>query len=169
MPFAGFGGSALPDASGFARTKNPYGDGEVVVIPPIRPHVALIHVQEADEDGNLRIHGAPYEDVLLAKASERIIATAERIVPREEFIAQPELTSLPGFLVDMVVEAPRGAWPTSCASEYSYDAEYLSAYAEAAKTQEGFSTFVREHTLVCHAERNEASVSPGADSSLRSE
>jgi glutaconate CoA-transferase subunit A len=147
MPFAGFGGSDLPKASGFARITDPYGGGEVVVIPPIRPDVALIHVQEADEEGNLRIRGSPYEDLLLAKASQRVIATAERIVPREDFVAQPELTALPGFLVDTVVKAPRGAWPTSCAGEYSYDEAYLSAYAEAAKTQPGFQEFMRAHVL----------------------
>src|SRR5437764_964284 len=66
MPFAGMGGSDLPKASGFATIPDPYGQGAVVVIPPIRPDVALIHVQEADEDGNMRIHGSPYEDVLVA-------------------------------------------------------------------------------------------------------
>src|SRR5215469_3830693 len=124
MPFAGMAGSDLPQASGFARLQDPYGGGEVLVIPAIRPDVALIHVQAADEDGNLRILGSPYEDLLLAKASRRVIATAERIAPRHEFLAQPELTALPGFLVDMVVEAPRGAWPTSCAGHYDYDREF---------------------------------------------
>ncbi|HEX6513246.1 MAG TPA: CoA-transferase [Chloroflexota bacterium] len=143
MPFAGMGGSDLPRASGFATVRDPYGGGEVVVIPPIRPDVSLIHVQEADEEGNLRIIGSPYEDVLLAKASARIIATAERIVPHERFMEQPELTALPGFLVDTIVEAPRGAWPTSCAGEYGFDKEFLSAYAAAAKSSEGFAAFLQ--------------------------
>ncbi|MDE3074885.1 MAG: CoA transferase subunit A, partial [Chloroflexota bacterium] len=89
MPLAGLAGSDLPKASGFAVVADPYGGKEVVVIPAIRPDVALIHVQEADERGNLRIFGSPYEDVLLAKASRRVIATAERIVPPDRFVAQP--------------------------------------------------------------------------------
>src|SRR5690348_2762291 len=109
MPFAGFGGSDLPEASGFKTVCDPYSGQETLVVPAVRPDVAIVHVQEADEDGNLRILGTPYEDLLLAKASARIIATAERIVERETFVAQPELTALPGFLVDLVVEAPRGA------------------------------------------------------------
>lgn len=147
MPFAGLAGSDLPKVSGFATVRDPYTDAEVVVIPPIRPDVALIHVQEADEDGNLRIFGSPYEDVLLAKASARVIATAERIVPRQRLMEQPELTALPGFLVDLVVEAPNGAWPTSCAGHYGYDAEYLTAYAAAAKTEDGFRRFIEERIL----------------------
>lgn len=145
MPIAGLAGSDLPQASGFARLANPYGPGDVLAIPAIRPDVAIVHVQEADDSGNLRIYGSTYEDVLLAKASGRVIATAERIVPRERLTEQPELTALPGFLVDLVVEVPRGGWPTSCAGEYDADAGYLAAYAEAAKTQDGFDTFIRDH------------------------
>ena len=147
MPFAGLAGSDLPRVSGFASVRDPYGGGEVLVIQAIRPDVALIHVQEADQDGNLRIAGSPSEDVLLAKASVRIIATAERIVPSQRFREQPELTALPGFLVDLVVEAPRGAWPTSCAGDYGYDADFLGAYVAAAKSQEGFDGFLRERVL----------------------
>jgi len=142
MPFAGLTGSDIPKVSGFATVRDPYSGAETLVIPPIRPDVALIHVEEADEEGDLRIHGSPYEDLLLAKASKRIIATAERIVPRPDFVARPELTALPGFLVDLVVEAPRGAWPTSCAGYYDYDAEFLSAYVSAAKTEQGFREFI---------------------------
>lgn len=156
MPFAGLSGSDLPQASGFTTVRDPYSGADVLVIPPIRPDVALIHVEEADEDGDLRIHGSPYEDLLLAKASARIIATAERIMPRTDFVAQPELTALPGFLVDLVVEAPRGAWPTSCAGYYDYDANYLSAYVAAAKTEDGFRQFLESHLFSSPASAGEA-------------
>ncbi|GIW04803.1 MAG: hypothetical protein KatS3mg059_1423 [Thermomicrobiales bacterium] len=36
--------------------------------------------------------------------------------------------TIPGFLVEAVVEAPRGAWPCSCAGWYGYDEDYLRAY-----------------------------------------
>lgn len=149
MPFAGLAGSDLPAASGFQCVANPYGEGQVVAIPAIRPDVALLHVQEADEEGDLHIWGAHYEDALLAKAARRVIATAERIVPRESFSRQPELTALPGFLVDMVVEAPHGAWPTSSYGCYSYDDQFLTAYASAAKTQPGFDHFMA--TALAHS------------------
>ena len=100
MPLAGLAGSDLPRLSGFASVRDPYGsDSEVVVIPAIRPDVCLLHVQEATADGDLRLLGAHYEDILLAKASRRVIASAERIVARSSFSAAPELTSLPGFVV----------------------------------------------------------------------
>ena len=83
----------------------------------------------------------------MRRKAARIIATAERIVSRERFVDQPELTALPGFLVDSVVEAPRGAWPTSCAGCYGYDADFLAAYVAAAKTDDGFRRFLAARIL----------------------
>ena len=117
------------------------------MIPAIRPDVCLLHVQEATADGDLRILGAHYEDILLAKASRRVIASAERIVARSSFSAAPELTSLPGFVVEAVVEAPNGAWPTSCHGCYSYDSAYLGEYAKAARTADGFDAFVKQRVI----------------------
>src|SRR6185312_12576136 len=49
----------------------------------------------------------------LVKAAAKVIVTAERIVPTDAFRAAPERTSFPGYAVDHVVHAPRGAWPTA--------------------------------------------------------
>jgi glutaconate CoA-transferase subunit A len=148
MPLAGLAGSDLPRLSAFASVRDPYGSASaVVVIPAIRPDVCLLHVQEATAEGDLRIRGAHYEDILLVKASRRVIASAERIVPRTALEAAPELTSLPGFLVDAVVEAPKGAWPSSCHGCYSYDSEYLTQYAAAARSSDGFATFLQTRVL----------------------
>lgn len=147
MPIAGMTGSDLPEARGFVRIADPYGGGEVVVIPALIPDVAIIHVQEADAEGNGRIVGTRFEDVLMAQAAKRVIVTTERIVDGASFEATPETVAIPGFLVDAVVEAPRGAWPCSCAGEYDYDAEYLAAYVAAAKGDLSYQRFVAEHVL----------------------
>ncbi|GIW04804.1 MAG: hypothetical protein KatS3mg059_1424 [Thermomicrobiales bacterium] len=46
----------------------------------LQPDVAILHVQEADPEGNARIWGTRFEDVLMAQAARRVILTAERIV-----------------------------------------------------------------------------------------
>jgi hypothetical protein len=43
----------------------------------------------------------------------------------------------------MVVEAPRGAWPASCAGFYDVDEGFLEGYYTAAATREGFDLFLR--------------------------
>ncbi|MBV9280271.1 MAG: CoA transferase subunit A, partial [Chloroflexi bacterium] len=145
MPIAGMAGSDIVPGR-FLSVPNPYGEGEVVTVPAIWPDWAIVHVQEADPAGNARIHGTQFEDVLMAKAARRVMVICERIVGGEEFAAQPELTAIPAFQVDVVVEAPHGAWPASCAGHYGVDEGYLAAYYQAAlkATPEGLEAFLRE-------------------------
>lgn len=147
MPVAGLQGSDLPGLRGFHWLANPYGGGEVVVVPALTPDVAILHVQEADAAGNGRIVGTRFEDVLMAQAARSVILTAERVVDGALFEAHPEKVAIAGFLVDAVVEAPGGAWPCGCAGEYDYDAEYLAAYVTASREEGTLRRFVAERIL----------------------
>lgn len=147
MPVAGMFGSDLLDARDFRTVADPYTGQPVVTVPALIPDVALIHVHEADAQGNARIHGTRFEDVLMAQAARHVIVTAERIIDGAEFEAQPETVAIPGFMVHAVVEAPGGAWPCSCAGEYDYDAEYLAAYVAASKNESTLDSFISERIL----------------------
>src|SRR5262249_5198997 len=103
--------------------------------------------REAAREGNARIVGPRFEAVLMAQAARHVIVTAERIVDGAEFEEVPELVAIPGFMVDSVVEAPRGAWPCSCAGFYDYDAEYLAEYVTASKDEDAFQRFVETHVF----------------------
>jgi glutaconate CoA-transferase subunit A len=145
MPVAGLLGSDLLAARGFRTATDPYTGEEVVAIPAIKPDVAIIHVHEADKEGNARINGTRFEDVLMAQAAERVIITAERIVDGSAFAADPSLAAISSLYVDAVVEAPRGAWPFGCAGDYEPDIAYLTAFVQAAKDRETLQAFIREH------------------------
>jgi len=145
MPIAGMTGSDLVPGR-FLSVPNPYGEGEVVTVPAIWPDWAILHVQEADAEGNARIHGTQFEDVLMAKAARHVLLTCERIVDAAQFVAQPEMTTFSAFQVDAVVETPRGAWPASCAGYYDVDETYLAAYYAASSGGTGdFAAFLEEH------------------------
>jgi glutaconate CoA-transferase subunit A len=147
MPVNGLQGSDLTGLRGFASLRDPYSEQDVVVVPAIVPDVALIHVQEADAEGNARIWGSTFEDTLMARAARRVILTAERIVDRAVLAGDPARTSIPGFLVDAVVEAPRGAWPTSCAGLYQYDEPFLADLMAVANSAEQLARFVDDRIL----------------------
>jgi hypothetical protein len=71
--------------------------------------------------------------------------TCERLVDGEEFARQPELTTIPGFQVDRVVEARGGARPASCAGDYGVDEAYLADYYRAAAgSPASLQTFITE-------------------------
>ncbi|GIK43216.1 MAG: CoA-transferase [Chloroflexota bacterium] len=143
MPVAGLTDSDVPAAQGFRTVTDPYTGQPVIAVAPIIPDVALIHVHEADPEGNARIRGTLFEDGLMVTAARRVILTAERIVEGQTFAGQPELTTIAGFMVDMVVEAPHGAWPCSCAGLYDYDAGYLAEYVHHSRNAEMWQEFLR--------------------------
>ena len=147
MPIAGMNGSDLLAARDFRTIADPYTGAEVVAIPALIPDFAILHVQEADAFGNARILGTHFEDVLMAKAAKRVIITSERIVDGDEFEKSPDSVSIPSFMVDNVVESPRGAWPCSCAGVYDVDLNYLTEYVTASNTEATFHRFVEDHIL----------------------
>ncbi|MCC7368399.1 MAG: CoA transferase subunit A [Chloroflexi bacterium] len=147
MPLNGLQGSDLVELRGFKSVRDPYAGEDVLVVPAIVPDVALIHVQAADASGDCRILGSQFEDVLMARAARRVIVTAERVVTRDELAADPAHTAIPGFLVDTVVEAPRGAWPTSCAGLYDYDEAFIGELLAHAGDPAGLRAFVEARLL----------------------
>jgi glutaconate CoA-transferase subunit A len=121
LPAPDFGGSALTAQSPPPTVTDPFTGESVPVEPAFHPDVALIHARAADEDGNLWIED-PTTDIVTAGAARRIVATAEERVSRV-----PRAT-IPGFMVDLVVEEPRGAYPTGCLGCYPADEAHLERY-----------------------------------------
>jgi glutaconate CoA-transferase, subunit A len=131
LPVAGLDGSDIPALNGWIQMRDPYGsDRSVYVVPAIRPDVVVVHVNEVDEEGNARLYGSPQWDRIMTRAAERVLVTAEQVVPRERIEAQPELTLVPGFMVEAVAIAPRGAWPGSMYPEYGIDFAAVERYLE---------------------------------------
>jgi glutaconate CoA-transferase subunit A len=129
QPVGGVHGSELAAVNGWRKIEDPYGSGqEVYVIPAIRPDVAVIHAGEVDEYGNARVLGSPFWDHPLTRAAKRVLVTAERLVSSESLAAQPELTLVPGFMVEAAAIVPHGAWPGSMHSLYEVDYPAVAAY-----------------------------------------
>ena len=129
QPVAGVHGSDLAQLNGWKTILDPYGSGrEVYVIPAIAPDVAVIHVNEADEQGNARVLGSPFWDHPLTRAAKRVLLTAERLVPSEALAQQPELTLVPGFMVEALAIVPGGAWPGSMHPHYAIDYPAVERY-----------------------------------------
>ena len=129
MPVRGLQISDLIEANDyFTRIQDPFTGERVTVVKAIRPDVAIIHVQEADCNGNARITGPKYEDVLFSRAAKQVILSAETIVQENTFAFSKEKADIPHFLVAAVVHAPKGAAPCSCPSKYDIDRKQLDEF-----------------------------------------
>ena len=84
-------------------------------------------------------------------AKKGVILTAEEIISAEQMAAAPEMTSIPGFMVRAIVEAPGGAQPCSCHPRYGVNEKEMRRYMEMSKTPEGLAeylgTFLHESGL----------------------
>lgn len=122
---------------------NPFAAGDpIVVVPAIRPDICLFHAPEADRDGNVWI-GRRRELGLMAYASRKTLVTVERV--RDTSFLDDELTAagvLPSLYVTAIAQAPNGTWPYGLWGEYPADAAEIARYAKAARTAEGFRSFV---------------------------
>jgi glutaconate CoA-transferase subunit A len=134
-----------PMAPAGADTVDPADRGmrdPIVLIPAIRPDVALIHAPLADREGNLWV-GRDHELRILAHAAKRTVATVEQVLDAN-LNADPLRTAglVPALYVDAVALAPRGALPRGMPGLYDEDVEAMAAYARSAETPEGFRAWL---------------------------
>ena len=116
----------------------PLTQAKLVAVPALRPDVAFIHANEADETGNAFIHGDAYADHLLARASRKVYVTAERVVDRPE----PRGTFISRLWVTGVCEVPGGAGFTGMFPDRRADWGAASEYAANATDPAWLDSFV---------------------------
>lgn len=128
FPLRSYAGSDIPSVNDrIAFVQSPYGDGEIAVVPPLRPDVSFIHAQRADDQGNTQLWGLLGVQKEAAFASNRVIVIVEEIVDEDVIRADPNRTLIPGLIVDAVVEEPYGAHPSYVQGYYDRDnAFYLN-------------------------------------------
>lgn len=131
QPCPGLHGSDLPKLNSWKKIDDPYGsDASVYLIPRIRPDYAVIHASEADEEGNVRVYGTFHWDRIMSRAAGRVLVTAEKQACGRNFEDQPELTLIPGFMVEAVAIVPNGAWPGSSHPYYDVDYAAVARYRD---------------------------------------
>jgi glutaconate CoA-transferase subunit A len=125
-----------------AGARDPADRDPIVLIPAIRPDLALIHAPLADREGNLWI-GRDHGLRVLAHAARRTVATVEEIADGN-LNADPLRAAglISSLYLDAVALAPRGALPCGMPGLYDEDAAAIAAYVGAAATPEGFRAWL---------------------------
>ena len=83
------------------------------------------------------------EFFVMAHAAQKTVVTVEKLYDGD-LLSDPLLAAatLPGFYVEAVAVAPRGAWPLPLPDHYGLDAAHLAEYARLAATPEGFAQYL---------------------------
>ena len=116
MPLRGILGSDLmrvrPD---WKVIDNPLAESgtrdPIVILPAIRPDVALFHALKADAQGNVWV-GVQRELMTMAHASRATLVTVEE-VEDGDFLRDPALAAgtIPSLYITAIAQVQHGAWP----------------------------------------------------------
>lgn len=151
MPFVSLrgiiGSDLLKHRNDWRVMQNPFADHDdpVVILPAVRPDVALFHARLGDPHGNLWV-GNAREAIVLAHAARTSIATYEAVydgnlMDDERYLAG----TIAPLYVEAALHVPQGAWPLGLAGAYEADDAHLADYAQAARTDEGFQRYLEAH------------------------
>jgi glutaconate CoA-transferase subunit A len=141
------GSDLLKNNTSLREFQSPVSDDKLVAITELRPDVAIIHVQRADEQGNAHLWGNLGVAVDGARAAKCVIVVAEEIVAPQIISSDPNRTLIPGFTVAAVVHEPLGAHPSPVQGYYGRDHDFFTEYHKQSRTVEGFAEWLDRWVL----------------------
>jgi glutaconate CoA-transferase subunit A len=157
LPFAvlrGYAGSDLPRHNAhIASVTCPFTDERLAAVPALRPDVTVIHAQQADRHGHVRLWGIVGVQKEAALAARRVIVTVEEIVERFDApdIRGPRgrdaVVLLPSWTVHAVCHVPMGAHPSYAAGYSRRDNAFYTAWDGISRDRDTYLGWMREHIL----------------------
>jgi glutaconate CoA-transferase subunit A len=122
------------------------GDG-LVHVQAVRPDVAIIHVQRADEMGRAHAWGPLGVTEEAGLAADRVVITCEELVGANVTLSDPNRILFPETKVVAVVHEPAGAHPSPVQGIFKRDHAFYRDYAEQSRTVEGYQAWLKRWVL----------------------
>jgi glutaconate CoA-transferase, subunit A len=107
----------------------PFSGEHHVAVRALRPDLAVIHGQRADEAGNTHLWGNLGIISEAVRASRQVLVVVEEVVSSGIIRSDPNRTLIPGYKVAAVVEEPWGAHPSPVQGYYGHDDEFYREYS----------------------------------------
>jgi glutaconate CoA-transferase subunit A len=153
LPFAvlrGYNGTGLlgPGANthaSIAEIACPFTGERLTAVAALRPDVAVIHAQRADQAGNVQFWGITGVQKEAVLASARSVVTVEEIV--EVLDPRPGAVVLPTWAVGHVALAPGGAHPSYALGYSVRDNDFYVAWDAISRDRNAFGRWLGEHVL----------------------
>jgi glutaconate CoA-transferase subunit A len=144
--FKGYRGTDYPEVNPNIRSVEcPFTGEQLTAIPAHRPDVAIVHAQRADRQGNVWMTG------ILGVQKEAVLAAACSIVTVEEVVDSVDETSggtvIPRWAIDVVCEAPLGAFPSYAEGCYDRSNTFYQKWGEVSKDYDRFREWMQRYVL----------------------
>jgi len=148
FPLRSYFESDLPQVNPLIRpVPSPYGEQTVFAVPPLEPHVTIVHAQRADAAGDTQVWGLLGCQKEAAFAADRVIVVVEELVDEAVIRADPNRTILPGLVVDAVVVEPFGAHPSYAQGYYDRDNRFYLEWDAISRDPERLQAWLAEWVL----------------------
>ena len=116
----------------------------LVHVGAVRPDVAIIHVQRADEHGRAHAWGPLGITEEAGLAAHRVLVTCEELVDASVTLSDPNRILLPETKVAAVVHEPGGAHPSPVQGHFRRDHAFYRDYASRSRSADGFAAWLEE-------------------------
>lgn len=144
--FRGYIGADLEKVNDRIRSiECPFSGERLAAVPALRPDVAIIHAQRADRSGNVLVEGIIGVQKEAVLAARRAVVTVEEVV--DELDAGPNATVLPHWVVDAVVTARYGAYPSYAHGYYPRDNACYKQWDGIARDRDSFSRWMQDNVM----------------------
>jgi glutaconate CoA-transferase, subunit A len=147
LPFAvlrGYAGTDLPQHTPTISTVIcPFTGEELAAVQALNPDVGIVHAQRADRHGNVQFWGILGVQKEVVLASRRALVTVEEIV--DELEPRAGGVVIPGWVIDAVAVAPRGAHPSYAHGYYERDNAFYVRWDEIARDRDRFTAWIDRH------------------------
>lgn len=151
LPFAvlrGYQGVDLPRVNANIRTVNcPFTGETLAAVPSLRPDVAIVHAQRADRSGNVLFEGIVGVQKQCVLAAKRSLVTVEEIVD-DLGVTSPNAIVVPGWVIDAIAVAPRGAYPSYAHGYYARSNAFYTQWDAISRDRSTFLAWMNDHVLL---------------------
>jgi len=157
LPFAvlrGYAGTDLPKHNPrIRRIECPFTGEPLAAVPALRPDVTILHAQQADRAGHVRLWGITGVQKEAALAARRVIVTVEEVVDDFDAAAtrgprgREAVVVLPAWTVSAICVVPGGAHPSYAAGYSRRDNAFYTGWDAISRDRETFLAWMRAHVL----------------------
>src|SRR6202158_3103628 len=119
----------------------------LVHVEAVRPDVAIVHVQRADEMGRAHAWGPMGVTEEAGLAAGAVIVTCGDLVGESAPLSDPNRILFPETKVVAVVHEPGGAHPSPVQGFFRRDHVFYRDYAEPSRTVDGYDAWLKQWVL----------------------
>ena len=141
------GTGMISEGQPFKEMECPYTKEKLVLVPALKPDVAIVQAQWADGEGNTHFWGGSGVTKEAALAARKVIVVVEEIVSKKVIQRDPNRTLIPGFLVSAVIPEPWGSHPSPMQGYYNRDHEKYMTYHHESRDREGYLKWLETWVL----------------------